>query len=127
MIRALLILLASGAMLTACAGDAPETQTAEAPEASGETWTARGVYLGSRFEGQAATVDHEAIPGFMDAMQMDFLLASPEAIDGLAEGDKVSFRLDYNGSRVVASGFQPLPDTTTLALASGAAPDSTAD
>lgn len=127
MIRfALLLLLASG---VGCTSDAPQAD-AQPPEASGdaELWMARGVFYGTRFEGQTANIDHENIPGLMDAMRMDFLLASPEAVDGLEAGDKVSFRLDYIDNRIVASDFEVLPDTTRLSLASGATPaDSTAE
>ena len=125
-------LLASGVLLglAGCAGDSA-TPEAAPTGASGETvesWDARGVYLGSKFEGEAATLDHEAIPGLMDAMKMDFLLDSPEATQGLEPGDKVSFRLDYIDNRVIASGFEALPDTTALVLASGPLPtDSLSD
>ena len=126
----LFLLLASGVFLAACADDAASDSTvqeATTADASGESWTARGVFLGSRFEGQAATIEHEAIPDFMDAMRMDFLLASPEAVEALEVGDKVSFRLDYDGNRVIASGFETLPDSTTLVLAAGATPPDSTD
>lgn len=132
--RLALLLFASGAMFAACASDTPDEASGATTSAeptvveTGESWTARGIYLGSKFEGQAVSIDHEDIPGLMDAMKMDFLIDSPEDMNGITEGDKVTFRLDYIDNRVVASDFYVLPDTTTLTLASSAAaPDSTAD
>lgn len=88
----------------------------EQPPDIDESWEVRGVYNGPRFDGDAASIEHESIPGLMDAMTMDFRLARPDEIDALSEGDKVAFRLDLVDGLIQASDFMVLPDTTTLDL-----------
>ena len=56
-----------------------------------DRYQVRGVFLGQRFEGAAMRVRHEAIPGFMDAMSMDFKLADSSELANLSPGDKVAF------------------------------------
>ena len=96
----LLALLAAG-----CASDPPA-----------ETVEVRAVYERTVFDGAAATFDHEAIPGEMDAMRMDVPLADAALVAGLAPGDKVALALETEPRlRVVA--IRPLPDSTRLRLA----------
>ena len=40
------------------------------------------------------TIRHEAIPGLMDAMEMQFEAKPPKLLEGLEPGDKVEFTLD---------------------------------
>ena len=87
---------------------------AEAPPA--ETVTVRAVYEKTVFDGAAATFDHEAIPGEMDAMRMDFPLADPAAVAGLAPGDKVALTLQTE-PRIEVLSAEALPDSTRLRLA----------
>lgn len=86
------------------------------PAAPVVTVEVRAVYEKPVFDGEAATFDHEVIPGVMDAMRMDLPVASPDLLTGLAPGDKVQLTLQTEPRiRVVAVGA--LPDTTALALA----------
>ncbi|MEL6616178.1 MAG: copper-binding protein [Bacteroidota bacterium] len=107
------LLLASGAVaLSLLALGCAEEQ---APDIE-QSWEVRGVYNGPRFDGDAASVEHEAIPGLMDAMTMDFRLSRPDEIEGLETGDKVAFRLDLVDGLIQATDFAVLPDSTTLDL-----------
>jgi Cu(I)/Ag(I) efflux system periplasmic protein CusF len=47
------------------------------------------------------TIDHEAIPGFMDAMEMAYELKSPSTGAGLKKGDKVEFDIDGTTSTII--------------------------
>jgi protein SCO1/2 len=38
-------------------------------------------------------IDHEAIPGYMGAMQMSFPVAKPELLQGISAGDQVHGQL----------------------------------
>lgn len=88
---------------------------ADAPPAA-ETVAVRGVFVESLYDGQAARIDHEAIPGHMDAMRMDFRVADPSLLNGLAEGDKATFEVEVDPAiRVV--GVERLPADTPLELA----------
>jgi protein SCO1/2 len=52
----------------------------------------------------AVTLDHEAIPGLMDAMEMAYRVRSPSLIDGLHKGDKIEFTVE--GSTYVIVGVK---------------------
>jgi protein SCO1/2 len=43
-------------------------------------------------------LDHEDIPGFMDAMTMSFRVSEPALLEGLEAGARVSFRVAVEGS-----------------------------
>ncbi|MEM9996271.1 MAG: copper-binding protein [Bacteroidota bacterium] len=86
-----------------------------APAEDAETYEVRGLYEGTRFDGAAVALVHEAIPGVMDAMRMSLVLDDPAEVDSLVIGTKVRFTVTV-GNRLVASDFEALPDTTTLDL-----------
>lgn len=92
--------------LAACGAPAPE-----APP----TVEVRGVYLGTLYGGQAATVDHEAVGDRMPAMRMDLRVGDPDALAGLAPGDTAAFALD-SASLTTVWGVRPLPPGTRLDL-----------
>ena len=41
-----------------------------------------------------ASIDHEAIPGLMDAMEMQYEVKPAKLLEGLQVGDKVEFTVD---------------------------------
>jgi Cu/Ag efflux protein CusF len=48
------------------------------------------------------TLDHEAIPGYMGAMEMSFTVSKPELLQGLQPGDRVHGTLNAGeGSPVI--------------------------
>lgn len=82
----------------------------------------RGVYLGVLYDSAAAVVNHEAIPGVMNAMRMPIRVADRAELRGLREGDKIHFRLaDLDGHGFRMSEIEPLPPETPLVLADPAA------
>lgn len=100
-----LLALAPLAALVACT--APET-----------AHDVRGVYHGPSSTQGAISIEHEAIPGFMEAMTMDFAVADTAGLGALRPGDKVRFHLavpESGAARV--SHVERLPDTTRLSLA----------
>src|ERR1051325_2111940 len=44
-------------------------------------------------ERQQVKIEHEKIPGYMDAMTMPFDVKDAKELDGIQAGDKVSFRM----------------------------------
>ncbi len=65
------------------------------------------------------TIAHDAIPGYMPAMTMDFPVRDTNALAGLAPGDIVNFQLVVGTNDDWAQNFERLGQTT---LASTAAP-----
>jgi Cu/Ag efflux protein CusF len=96
-------------LLAACA-------PADRPAPTERIYETRGIYHGPRFDGEAASVEHEAIPDVMEAMRMDLRLEDPAELDRLTPGDRVRFDLVVRGSEVRARHFERLPDTTRLVL-----------
>lgn len=47
------------------------------------------------------TLDHEAIPGYMGAMQMSFPVAKPDLLSGIKPGDQVQGRLNASSGQAV--------------------------
>jgi len=69
--------------------------------------------------GRELAIDHEAIPGFMDAMQMSFAVRDPQIAQGLERGDKIRLELRVSSRGAWVERIEPLPADTPLALASG--------
>ena len=51
--------------------------------------------------GGQVKIDHEAIPGYMGAMQMTFAVSRPELLQGLKAGDHVHGQLRVDGGQPV--------------------------
>jgi len=67
--------------------------------------------------GRSLVVDHEDIPGYMDAMQMTLRVQDAAASEGLERGDKVRVQLFVQGGDAVVGILEKLPDATELQLA----------
>ncbi len=63
------------------------------------TYEARGVLQKIDAPRRKAVIAHETIPGFMEAMTMEFDVADGEALAVLQPGDTLTFRLTVNDSR----------------------------
>lgn len=83
-LRALLAL--AGLSLAGC-------HPAKPPEVT-RAFTAQGVIEHISPDQHVATVQHEAIPGYMPAMTMDFPVRDEHLLDGLARGDQIRFTLE---------------------------------
>jgi Cu/Ag efflux protein CusF len=72
------------------------------PSTIGERrWTARGVVRVVAREINRLFIDHEDIPGLMEAMTMAFEAADPTLLDGLTPGDVVWFTLERRDQKLV--------------------------
>lgn len=111
----LIPLLLVGPVLVGCSGAEEPEPTGEPPETA-TVYTVRGVYLGSAFDGAGMRVDHEEIPGFMDAMTMSFRIQSPDAIAQLNAGDKIEFRFVSDSFDSFADRIEVLDPDTELVL-----------
>lgn len=87
--KKILLSLAALAAFAACSGGSGT----EAESADPTSYEAVGVIQGVKAEGRVLVIDHEAIEGFMDAMEMPFALDDPKLAAGLKKGDKVRFTI----------------------------------
>jgi protein SCO1/2 len=107
MIQIILAILFALAV-TGC--DGSQEQTAR------DVYQVRGLFEGLRFEGQAIRVQHEEIPGLMEAMSMDFKLSNPSEAEGLEPGDKITFRYIVTEDDSFIEDIAVLPPETQLEL-----------
>jgi protein SCO1/2 len=63
------------------------------PGTNATIYQVKGVFLQSRAAGHTATIAHEKIPGYMEAMTMDFQVKMPAELKSFKPGDQISFRL----------------------------------
>ena len=66
--------------------------------------------------GRSLVVDHEEVPGFMEAMRMTFPVQDPSRVSGLAAGDKIRFDLVVSRGRASIAAVETLPTETELDL-----------
>jgi protein SCO1/2 len=94
-----------------------------AASAQAKRYQLRGIVRGVDREKREITIEHEAVPGFMDAMTMSFPVRDdPQVFEILHEGDRVEAKLVVDGSNhwleeILTKGFVP-----TSSAASPAAP-----
>lgn len=86
----------------------------EPPPEAGRTYEVRGEVLGSRFDGAALRIRHEEIPGYMEAMTMDFKLKDPASAANLQAGDKIRFRYVVADLDSWIEDIEVLPPDTEL-------------
>jgi protein SCO1/2 len=58
-----------------------------------QTYSARGVVQKIAADHRHATIQHEAIPGYMLAMTMDFSVRDTNALNAISPGDQITFNL----------------------------------
>ena len=55
---------------------------------------------------QTVTLDHEDIPGLMQAMTMDFEVANSKLLDGIKPGDQLQGRLKVESGKYIITGLE---------------------
>lgn len=66
----------------------------------GQLFTGEGKVI-AVVPGSQVVLDHEPIPGFMDAMTMGYKVDPPSILQGLTAGDSVRFTIDAGKNAVV--------------------------
>jgi protein SCO1/2 len=59
----------------------------------------RGLVLDVDPAASSVTVSHDAIPGYMDAMVMPFVVRDPKQMEDVRPGDRIAFRLNVRDQR----------------------------
>lgn len=87
-LKALLALLITFAAITGCRSSNPAPAANAAPE---KTFIVHARIV--QVEGKSLLLDHEAIPGYMEAMTMSYKLKDPSIASELHPGDRITARL----------------------------------
>jgi len=61
---------------------------------SAKDFEAQGTVSAIKTSSQKLTIDHSAIKGLMDAMEMEFKVADPAMLDDVDVGSKINFTLE---------------------------------
>jgi Cu/Ag efflux protein CusF len=72
-----------------------------APQVREKVYDIKGKVVAVNAEKRTLTLDHEDIPGLMKGMTMDFAVADPKLLDGLAAGDAVHGKLAVRADEYV--------------------------
>jgi protein SCO1/2 len=80
-------------LLAALAAGCKPQASSPAAGATNQTYAVRGVIQKILPDHRQVTIKHEAIPGYMAAMTMDFSVRDTNVLTGVAPGDEVSFTL----------------------------------
>lgn len=87
-------------LLVACEGRRDEARV---------TYEVAGKVVRVEAARRSVVIDHETIPGFMEAMTMPFDVRDPAILDGLRKGEAVRFELVVQGTHAWISRFLPEP------------------
>ncbi len=66
----------------------------------------RGTVVRVEAARRSVVIDHEAIPGFMEAMTMPFEVRDSSILDGIGKGDHVAFRMLVQGNHAWIASIQ---------------------
>lgn len=86
----------------------------------GGSYDVEGRVAGFGQNARTVIVEHERIPGYMDAMTMSFTAADSAALGGLRPGDAVGFRLHAGRDSAWITGVERLPDSAVAQHPAGA-------
>ena len=114
------------ALSALCAGCKPTAPTFARPTVQTATYEVRGVLQKLDVLRRKAVIAHDAIPGYMDAMTMEFDVPDAAPLAALAPGDVLAFQLSVTETRswidaVRKTGHTALPVKASAALETPAA------
>lgn len=111
---AVLPLLAALATFLVACGRGPSAAKSSPPEAV-TIYEVKGVLRMNK--GRTAVIAHDTIPGYMEAMAMEFTASNPDELAAFSPGDVLAFRLSVTDERswidqLRKTGTAPIPATT---------------
>jgi len=120
-LRAVLLLLLVVPLLVCSKRETAGTAKAPAPSTTAQRYDVRGIIRGVDAAKREVTVEHEEIPGYMDAMTMSFPVRDdPQVFEILRAGDRLEAKLvvddgDYWLEKVLTKGFVATTEAGTPA------------
>jgi protein SCO1/2 len=97
------LLSTSALLLIAAVVVAGCQKTADAPQA--KAYDVNGKVVAVDIERRTVTLNHEDIPGLMQAMEMEFKVANPQVLENVAAGDRVHGQLEVRSGDYVITGL----------------------
>ncbi len=79
-------------------------------EAEVQTFEGTGVVKNITPSKSHIIIEHEAIPGFMNAMTMPFRIEDQAVLEGVARGDSIDFVLTVAGNDVYVSAIEKVDE-----------------
>jgi protein SCO1/2 len=93
-------------LLAACGGDGAPKPVSEAGE---KLYPVRGVLLNRNETANTIFMDHEAIPGFMEAMKMDYIVRGAEVAALPPDNSRIEARLHVTESGYWLTDVKKIP------------------
>jgi protein SCO1/2 len=108
MVRVPALLLVAAMLLAGCSGG--ESKAAKPLSEPGEKlYTVRGKILSRDAAANNVNMDHEAIPGFMEAMVMDYGVRGAEVARLPPDGSRIEAKLHVTDDSYWITDVKPIP------------------
>ncbi len=108
MMKTLPLVVGAALVVGLATGCRPEGTRERATSTEPRHYQGTGIVVGTTAD--HVKIDHQAIPGFMDAMTMSFAVKDPALLEGLEQGTKVRFRVTVAGKQVYIDRIEPLSE-----------------
>ncbi len=79
-----------------------------------QTYQSVGVVKKIDLDARKITIDHEDIPNYMPAMQMDEDVSEVKMLETVKVGDKVEFEIERTGAKIVVTKLTKIGEVATL-------------
>ena len=102
---AIIVIFLAAAMSAGCSSPAVSNNKKAPAVIEAQKYNSVGVIKSVDIDSDRVTVDHEEIPGYMSAMEMNAIVADHEMLGSIKVGDKVEFEIERKGSTIVYTKF----------------------
>ncbi len=79
-----------------------------------QTYKAIGVVKSIDADAGKITIDHEDIPGYMSAMQMNEAVTDAKMLEAFKAGDKVEFEIERSGAKIVITKLTKIGEVAII-------------
>jgi protein SCO1/2 len=95
----MLFVLMTPVVLAGCGGSESKAPT-------GKQYPIKGKVIAVNPDKQSVKLDHEDIPGLMQAMEMEFAVENPKLLQGLKAGEQVQGRLKVDSGKYIITELE---------------------